>query len=274
MAAEKNTSSYDALYMRLRNDRNSHAVDFSIGANNNGFLAYEQTGVEVTNGVYATRAGILLPVHTPEQIVHARPTITNEGTVIKVWEPTLDPMLFQDDSSMLESALDNYLGPDKGRYSAVDRVLGTMDGPGVESHDLTIGGVTISGVTFQAQSYYLPPNVFASNKFFNKMSAEISDDGLDFKVISMTDLAAKQPMVFIDGLRDNAPSASSVSAAAPEDKLALYEAASKLFLKNQMAVNTGIYLAIEFNVAGEVEKGNKAGKTATVTNLFQGFSLG
>ena len=104
MAAKKNDSTYSAFYQHLLNDRNNRAVDFSLGSNNIEFVSYEQTGIEVDTGVYATKAGLLLPVQTPQQITHANPSITNGGKAIQVWEPSNHPVLFQD-GDLLNSSL-------------------------------------------------------------------------------------------------------------------------------------------------------------------------
>ena len=82
-------------------------------------------------------------------------------------------------------------------------------------------------------------------------------------------------MQIIDALRDRAPSQIEFDAVAtPEGKRALYDESSKGFLEAQMGVNTVVYLSIEFTIAGEVEKGKKAGRAKGVTDLFSNFSLG
>ena len=101
-------------------------------------------------------------------------------------------------------------------------MVGSAEGPGVEQHDITIGGVTILGVPHHRKSYHLPPGVFASNKFFNKEAVKLGDSGLDYKVVLITDLAAKSPMQIIDALRDRVPSQIEFDAVAtPEGKHAL-----------------------------------------------------
>ena len=82
-------------------------------------------------------------------------------------------------------------------------------------------------------------------------------------------------MPIIGELRDCAPSQIKFDAVtAPEGRHALYDESSKGFLEAQMGVNTVVYLSIEFTIAGEVEKGKKAGRAKGVTDLFSNFSLG
>ena len=82
-------------------------------------------------------------------------------------------------------------------------------------------------------------------------------------------------MRIIDELRDRAPSQYKFDVVTtPEGRRALYDEISKRFLQAQMNVNTVVYLSIEFTIAGEVEKGKKAGRAKGVTDLFSNFSLG
>ena len=82
-------------------------------------------------------------------------------------------------------------------------------------------------------------------------------------------------MQIIDAMRDHAPSQNEFNAATtPEGRRALYDESSKSFLQAQMDMNTVVYLSIEFTIAGEVEKGKKAGRAKGVTDLFSNFSLG
>lgn len=279
MATGKDDSTYSAVYQRLLDDQNSHAVDFNRAFNNNGIVAYERNGVNVERGTYATKIGILFPVTTPAQIVHAYPTIANGGKVIRVMEPSHHPMLngtYPGSGELLDACLDRSLGKDDERNAAVDRTLGVLHGDGIVKHDLLIGGVTIVGVSFQPHSYHLPPNMSASNKFFNPESSKLDDVGLDTKVLVITDLHMKNPMDIIDGLRDKAPTVTAVTGETDVDaKLALYGVASKAFLEAQTSVvNTAVYLSVEFTVNGEVDKGSKAEKAPSVVDLFSGFKLG
>ena len=225
-------------------------------------------------GVYSTRGGLAIPVTHPSQLAHANPTIALGGRAIDIMEVTHHPVL--QNSDLLNATLDKKLGPDapEERKTAIDCHLGNKDGPGIELHDLVIGGKRIPDVPFQGQRYYLPNDAYASNKYFNSGAVIVNDTGLDFKVLVMTDFFQKNPMVIIDELRDKSPKKVDVDAAmGDEAKAKLYDAPAQFFLNTQMNVNSVVYLVVEFALSGEVDVGNRGKNGPSLENLFGDVSV-
>ena len=264
----------DTSYQRLLDDRNLHAVDFQRASNNRGFFAWEQSKVAVGKGVYSTRGGLAIPVTHPSQLAHANPTIARGGRAIDIMEVTHHPVL--QNSDLLNATLDKKLGPEapEERKTAIDCHLGNKDGPGIELHDLVIGGKVIPDVPFQAQRYYLPNDAYASNKYFNSGAVIVNDTGLDFKVLVMTDFFQKDPMVIIDELREKCPKKVDVDAAMDDEtKAKLYDAPAQFILNTQMNVNSVVYLVVEFSLSGEVDVGNRGKNGPSLENLFGDVSV-
>jgi len=271
-------ANYNDMYDRLLGDCNSHAVCFGSGwSNPSGILASEQTQVEIAPGVYRTKGLIFCELASQEQAVHANPAIAGNGRVISIWQPHHHPLLAAATDIGIDTALNKFLGEDPSRNAAIDITLGSMEGQGVELHDVCIGGTNIHNVPFVQHKLYMPPDVIVSNKDFNPEASKLGDDGLDYKLVLITDFHKKNPSAIIQELvrvaPDNATASSAFLSGGQEAKDILFEDASKKFLGYQLAVNTQLYLCIQFTIEGDQALGKKSQKKKNVTDLISSFSI-